>query len=486
MTSPTGSQRPLFYPLNTTEDQESDTPNTPAITHIDLSNWSTNDPDLRVPIVIKLSLNEYVALASSVDVGRDIAYGDNSLYIWWIWTRMLESMTICDDVYNCIETVPELQALIQQTVNGNPNTGGQQSRIDSLAFDVDDCNEDAIYGYSKALWEYINASTIDALQLLSEETNLPEQISKFITSIIPGAEVLPIDEILGWFSDFGNYNLEAYEASITVGLEQEIICDIFCMALNNNCSLDFGQVYDYFVEKLGGVSVPNALANLSEWIFFMATGTYPSDKIVYLWSAFQLALAFMGQKFLGVSTISRYALIAQSGIPDDAWATLCTDCVVEWEWTSNFSSSVNIWSITNNGFGALGTWSSGSGYHTSDVKIGNPNIYARILSIYTSNFDTTITRIEFDYSIVKGSTNGSSQTTVEIRVTKVDNSVVFIALTFATTTDGTFTLVLPDRIEHAKSIRIQNRVSNQNSASYSGSGSINQLRIYGEDDNPFV
>jgi len=53
----------------------------------DVLQWVTSDPDERVTVELQLSLNEYVALASSIDVGRDIAYGTESQYVWWLWTR---------------------------------------------------------------------------------------------------------------------------------------------------------------------------------------------------------------------------------------------------------------------------------------------------------------------------------------------------------------------------------------------------------------
>jgi len=51
--------------------------------------WPTSDPDEIVQVTIECSLNEYVGLASSIDVGRDIAYNDDSINIWWLWTRRI-------------------------------------------------------------------------------------------------------------------------------------------------------------------------------------------------------------------------------------------------------------------------------------------------------------------------------------------------------------------------------------------------------------
>jgi hypothetical protein len=273
-----------------------------------------------------------------------------------------------------------LQELIQGTVNGLPLTGGQQNRIDAIAFESLTCDEDAMYGYSKALWEYINQSNIDALQIVAEATNFSEQLSKILTAVIPGLELLPVDEILGWVEAFGNYNLEAYESSITIGLEQEIICDLFCLAINSDCSLDFGTVYEYFVDKMGGVNLPTAAATLAEWVSFMIIGSYPNDRIVYLWSAFQLALAFMGQKFLGLSTIERYALFAQSGNPDNDWELLCDTCVSPWTRTFDFTDSVDTFAavVLNPPNQATAVYVIGEGWTGSNYNSGGYNLTNQI------------------------------------------------------------------------------------------------------------
>jgi len=473
VTSPTGSTRPLQYPLNTNADIESQTP-PDAVAFVDLSTWSTSDPDIRVSVIMNLSLNEYVAIANVVDVGRDIAYGDNSIYIWWLWSRMLTSMTICEDVANCIETTPSLQSLIQSTVNGNPETGGQQDRVDTLAFDVEGCDEDTIYGYCVALWQYINGNTIDALQKVAEATNASEQLSKILTTVIPGMELLPVDEVLGWIESFGNYNLEAYEASITIGLEQQIICDLFCLALDNDCHLDFGQVYQYFIDEMGGVDVPTALATFGEWVYFMVVGSYPTDRIVYLWSAFQLALAFMGQKFLGLSTVTRYALVAQAGDPDDDWMTLCDECVNTWSMSwllDNGNPTGDGWTIDQ------GTYSD-----TPDKITGVSLSDAKYIQL-TYTFDETVVITGVTYTVdIKSPTNGNN--VIYIRNasnTNIQN--VTVGVVEASVTQRTISWSGSQEVQSGWYLRL---ASNARVLAQSPSTVMTTLTVTGTGVNPFV
>jgi len=86
MTEYDGGKRPLSWELQnalvfsqTTEDD------------IDCESASSfvwpADSDERVVIPFKLSLNEYNVLASAIDVGSDIAYGEDALRVVWLWLR---------------------------------------------------------------------------------------------------------------------------------------------------------------------------------------------------------------------------------------------------------------------------------------------------------------------------------------------------------------------------------------------------------------
>jgi hypothetical protein len=175
------------------------------------------------------------------------------------------------------------------------------------------------------LWQYIDAKTTDFLQIMDEWTNFIGLLEQLI-QLIPGYELLPFDDVQDWVEAFGQYNREAYDSEKTVELEQEIICELYCIAIDNGCTIDFGDVYDYFVGRIGGLNTPTFLATFAEWSYFMASGDYPNDRIVFLWSAFQLILAFVGQEFLGQHGIERYALYAQAGDPDNEWSILCDAC----------------------------------------------------------------------------------------------------------------------------------------------------------------
>ena len=93
MTTPTGTARNLPIWLSFPLSNEATTPNNPTVYSDTIEWWPSADSDEIVDVGLRLSLNEYVALATCVDIGRDIAYGDNSEYLWWLWTRAIRENT---------------------------------------------------------------------------------------------------------------------------------------------------------------------------------------------------------------------------------------------------------------------------------------------------------------------------------------------------------------------------------------------------------
>ncbi len=365
MTNPTGSTRKLRFANTFTEDMES-VVGTDSILVSTLANWTEPDPDIPIPIMLELSLNEYVALASTVDVGRDIAYGDNSIYIWWLWVKGIISMDICQTIIDCIESTPALQQTINNSVAGFPNQNGDSSQYNQEVFPPPiGCDKDTTWGYVDALWNYIHANNVDFLEQLNEATNQAGQINALL-KFIPGFEQIPISDVLAWIENLGEYNLDAYNASVTVAIQDKIRCDLFCIAVLNNCSITFGDVYEYFETQFGGFNAPTLGATFLELVVFMVTGNYPNDRIIYLWSLVQLGFAFIGAEFLGINSISPYAIQAQNGDPDNNWSLLCQVCD-GWEKTWDFTVDGGVadgWAVAGIGDG----WFAGLGWRSEHLS----------------------------------------------------------------------------------------------------------------------
>ncbi len=130
-----GPIRPLSWELrsskrthNTVEDDDCESPSSFV--------WP-EDPDERTVIPFLLSLNEYVVLATCIDVGRDIAYPFTSERVTWLWLRNFRcevSMPCCDDLQAQITGLETL--VLQQNVQQREiNAAAARAALDQIYID---------------------------------------------------------------------------------------------------------------------------------------------------------------------------------------------------------------------------------------------------------------------------------------------------------------------------------------------------------------
>ena len=314
-----------------------------AIINDDTSSCNSVDlpPDNSdITVLWKINADAINKLIACVLQGSIVIYPDEVNAIYWSLIKGLECyMDICQEVVNCINTNGEVRNSIQNAVTGLVDAPGQPGRWQQQAVDaVPGCDKDQTFGYVKALWDYLNQSNKDFLQQVAEATNQYETFEA-IFSAIPIFSELPLDEFYGWVARLGDYNLEAYNASVTDPVNDKIYCDLFCIAVNNNCSITFEQTWNYFEEQFGGANFPTLGATFLELVEFMITGNYPGDRIVYLWTLVQLGVSFIGAQWLGRTNMQRIRLHAQAGDPSADWQLLCSPCIVETTIVVTFDST---------------------------------------------------------------------------------------------------------------------------------------------------
>lgn len=101
--------------------------------------WPFAEHDEQTEIVLRLSLDEYVALASCVDVGSDIAYGSEALRLWWTWTKSFlgENMIKdCNDVIDCMADINAAQDSRLSALEADSAAQATQIGINSAAIAV--------------------------------------------------------------------------------------------------------------------------------------------------------------------------------------------------------------------------------------------------------------------------------------------------------------------------------------------------------------
>lgn len=361
MTSPTGSMRKLQYPLNRTEDMES-VVGAEAINNIDLSQWSTVDSDEQVSIVMNLSLNEYVALASSIDVGRDIAYGDNSIYIWWLWVRSLEAMAICDAIVECIETTPEIQDLIAQYgIGATPETIAIESPANLSKLLIDNragCDNDIIFGMAGGLVDMLDSVARRILSLFQSAVSPAGRIGDMIEAI-PVIGELPVDDIFQFTEAMMNDIAGGYDGAYDSILRNDIACDLFCIA-STDCLLSLEDARDVY-QVLFAQTIDTS--NLLNFLLSMIGNIYSGQATVYGLHLLILELMIFGARveFVDVDRLTN-TVLAMFNDPDSDWSILCTDCET-WEHTFDFTvADGSVWGWAQGAWGD--GWVSGKGWQS--------------------------------------------------------------------------------------------------------------------------
>lgn len=412
---PSGTIRPLKFPLNRNADTESDTPNSPDVGFLDLSEWVTPDPEERVNIVLNLSLNEYVALASAIDAGRDLAYGDNSIYIWWIWVRSVTSLNLCADILECIESTPELQEAIAKYAIAAPIPINAAADPDILSKDLisdnTGCDNDRLFGAITGIVDLINDLAEDFIEIMQDNVNTVSRVAELI-EVVPGVgEIIPAD-LLTLVENFIEDMINLYQAAYTQVLRDTYRCDLFCLALDD-CNINFEEVMQYFADKM---TEPLIIDDFGDFIGLYITGAFTGETLVAAWHMFVIGVAAYGSSVLNITADQMTRMIsAMFNDPDPDWDLLCA-CANTWTSTLDFTvSDYGIVWLPDDNTNPIGQWVNGLGLTTTDVVYnGNDQRWLR----GSISFDeTTITDVQGVGNFTKGY-NGSQQ-----GLTALDNQI---------------------------------------------------------------
>lgn len=227
------------------------------------------------------------------------------------------------------------------TVANDVNPQSEMVALELANADVCDTDgKDAIYGAVKELVAYIHANNNDLLQQLGQDFgNIAEQVDTII-SAIPIVGLLPIDEAADYVAFIANELKDEYEAIVTETLLQSLRCDLFCIAVANDCRLSYDDLFGYFADKFSG-GVSNYFSTFGDIVGFALTGTFTGDEYFYLMCFLQLQTINLGGSWLAISSPQNYALVGQAGqnSPDEDWSIFCTSCPEfdYWEYYWNFA-----------------------------------------------------------------------------------------------------------------------------------------------------
>jgi len=296
-----------------------------------------DDPDARIWVPVYMSLNEYTALLSAVDVGASIAWTNDALLVYYILVRCFSggSMQFCEKVIDCILNDPDVQqalademladgpmrdAINQVSQKGAPLTTGQGGG--SL---IDGCDLDELFAGITSIVDTMNNNNEDFLEVMALAATQTKRLSTAI-SAIPIIGILPADEIVEWIGKLQAEVLTNYEAEWTTTIKDEYRCGLFCIARDHtDCALSYDDIFNYIQGRLGAALDPlNLVASLAQYTIL---GTWSGTTVVDILMLNQIAIWKAAGQWLGsvIRTLETVAALGKDS-PDSDWLILCTDC----------------------------------------------------------------------------------------------------------------------------------------------------------------
>jgi hypothetical protein len=373
--------------------------------------WQTLDNDEIVTITLTVSLNEFVALASAIDAGRDLAYSEKSIELWQIWVKAVNTLSLCQQIADCINDPlsPARIALIEAvgTSGGGYPVGdevGSGANV-PVSGSVNDanimgtsvyCNEDNMYAVTTALADIAMDAVnqlYQALNLVSAPIELASELSDNAPAVASAAPATAMDWAL-WVKD------TAYDAFLVFDTGQEridIACALLCIAQENGCSLSFDDIANYFY---GRSPVGVVGKTLEELLVFAIDFTVP-EAVGTMSLALFFSLLSLGSKIGGVKNVGGlmmrlYAFIDET---NNNWTVDCDPCGI---------TTINRLNGNGNGgmygtiWGVQAPYTNLIGIYTPDkyiAEVASDKLYSYCGATYEFGQPTTITSVYFRINV---------------------------------------------------------------------------------------
>jgi len=235
--------------------------------------------------------------------------------------------TCCDAIANCIRDSDSVQDAIDETTNNN-YYGDNNQPLESGIPALEDCGDDKVFGAVTELVRYVNRAIEDGFEQIELATNPVELMAEWFDNI-PIVAIVPamISDLFAFIQDTLG---EAYLAGYTVGIEDEIRCDYFCL-FKEDCTLTIQMLFEYHHSKITNTPVPS---NIFELIAELNTFSLVGGLAVHVSYTIAYGFLWLGDlvgdilPFLTLPTMRSIQLPLALGAnnPDPDWAILCEPC----------------------------------------------------------------------------------------------------------------------------------------------------------------
>lgn len=286
--------------------------------------------------VLCLDPDDFNDLLSVIAVGAPIALPDTYGKITQQINQLAQfpnqipedsCMDLCQLILDCIGEEAALQQAIATYSLASPiaqNATEIQAHLDAqLVNDPVGCDNDMIFGMTTGFTDLMNDVSEDILEAFVAATSPAGRIGDIIEAI-PVIGEAPLDDLFQFVESMMNDINDAYDGAYTVQVRDDIRCDLFCLAKDNDCVLTLEMARDYFFDELAeSIDLTTWDGFLDDIIEIIFAGT-PA-----VWGMHLLIVQAMifGAELVHFDT-NRLIRTVQSlyNDPDSDWTTVCDEC----------------------------------------------------------------------------------------------------------------------------------------------------------------
>lgn len=394
-------QRPLPFPLLDNEYPEYTESNDGVVTKTTPDFFNPDEPDEIIDIQFRMSMSQFTAIASAIDVGRDIAFGERSYELWRTWCKALigEIVVNCEQVADCIESeisagnITLINSLTQNAINngfGNVNRVNpyltkfiDRNAPDALQTDV----KELLNCDRNKLWGGIRHGIVDRLdEVLADTLQDVAAIPTIIGRNAAWLDIIPVlgdlaEAVVTSLSNVAPTLLSLYESYSSEATKDELACELFALVCADCRYPTFEEIYNHF-KNYGMPETPE----IGAWVLDTMTQLLTNPvgvlaKVAYFTlMTWQLGILYLQATFngnTGTNAIFRFASLGED-FSNDNWLLLCETCddsYVLWTWDFRTQGQGDFYQDTVQTSGQ-GVFETGKGWRCVNFSTGRRFVVA--------------------------------------------------------------------------------------------------------------
>jgi len=450
-------------------------------------------------VLIRFTEEQYKWLLSSAITGAFIIYPENPLSAVFPLLECVDMpIDSCLQVQNCIENNPDVRDALGRWFRDTEYNDRLERALEELKDLVtgyngsDTCNEDELFGAITAVFDELNQSAVDWLEILEASAQVVELLSEWgeelaALAIASSGSLAAAVAIAAVFAtvieQFILDLIQNYQASYSTELRDELRCEFLCHALALDCSFTAFEILAWIEPQI--TFSAQTLPDLVAW-FFGLTIDISRQTVLRMWyfelSLYRFAINnTLASIFVGVparNALVRLSQVAQAAPNDDAWTIICDPCSTAWEFAFDFSVGNGGWEA------APATYVSGQYWQGNDIVTVLPQ-RRRQLGLIRNFASTTITGFTVNTAYTRGSFNSLAVLALRFWV-GLDATPEFQISAAAVGTPPYSGYTVNNLSIITTQVRLAHITSQQNSNSFSGTNRILSIVLRGEGVNPFI